>query len=532
MSEIVNVNDKTNLNQNENEKLSISQNDNSEQNSNTYVATPLKMQAAESGERKIIRENFEYFGLFSIIYAVFFTFCLYKNDAGITMPLLEAGTIYYYIKIIKKLKLQIKKDAAFYIIGILLLGTSICLTDDIRLNIMSKLGIAILFMSFMLHHFYNDTKWSFGKYLEALGMLAIMTIAAVEYPFTDPVLALKAKQKKENEKLKYVFIGIIVAAPLTLVIMSLLLSADKIFSNIFVNMMEGRLFVLKNVFTILFMIIFAYIAIYCFINALAKREIKEENTDKRVLEPIIAITFSAIISIIYIMFCTIQIAGLFFRQIQIPQGYTYAQYAREGFFQLLFVCGINLVMVLCCMAFFRKSKILKGLLSIISVCTYIMIASSAYRMMIYIRVYQLTFLRIFVLWALLVITIIMSGILLSIYQEKFPLFKFSMAVVTICYIGLAYSPPDYFIASYNMKAMAVKAQKESISTEYEDYGDLYYITSLSADAAPALMKYQGEDEIVKAYFQNVKEQSKVFSFRTFNVSRYLAGKAANQFFGQ
>lgn len=493
----------------------------------TYVVTQLTKQTTESSERKIIRENYEFFGVISIIYAMFYTFCLYKNYSGITVPLLEIGTIYYYMLVLKKLGIQIKKDSVFYIISIVLLGISICITDDIRLIMMSKFGIMILFMSFLLHHFYDDTKWSFGKYFESLVGLLIITIAACLDPFIDAVKAIQLRQKKKNGKLKYIVIGIMITIPLIFIIMALLLSADRIFENIFVNAV-GELLVFENLFYITLMASFSYVVIYSFINAVAKREIKEEVIDRRTWEPIIAITGCVIISFIYILFCGIQIAGLFLGQMQLPEGYTYAQYAREGFFQLLFVCAINLIIVLSCMAFFRDNKILKIMITIISICTYIMIASSAYRMILYIRAYHLTFLRIFVLWALVVIAILMIGIIINIYKETFPLFRYSMVVVTVFYIGLAFSHPDYFVANYNMSIL-MDAEKESIERKYEEYNNLYYITSLSADAAPVLAKYKSNEEAVIEYFEKWREESEKLGIRNFNFSRFIAGNVAKEY---
>ena len=59
------------------------------------------------------------------------------------------------------------------------------------------------------------------------------------------------------------------------------------------------------------------------------------------------------------LFSGIQIFGLFLGKMQLPEGYTYAQYAREGFFQLLAVSILNLILVLVCLSFFRESKVLK-----------------------------------------------------------------------------------------------------------------------------------------------------------------------------
>lgn len=500
----------------------------------TYVATSKTIKANETKERKTIRENYEFFGLISILYALFYTFCVYKNNSGITIPFLQIGTFYYYILVIKKMDMKLKKDSLFYMISIMLLGISICLTDDSRLIVLSKLGIILLFMSFMLHHFYDDSKWSLSKYLESVAGLSIYTIAAMCDPFVDAVRAIKARQKKENGKLKYILIGIAITIPLIFIIMLLLLSADRIFSNLFSNIID-ELLVLNNLFTIILMVVLAYIVIYSFINALARREIKEEVKDRRTQEPIIAITCLTIISVVYILFCVIQIVGLFMGQMQLPEGYTYAKYAREGFFQLLFVCGINIIIVLSCMSFFRESKLLKIMLTIISVCTYIMIASSAYRMILYISVYQLTFLRIFVLWSLCVIAFVMFGILINIYKEEFPLFRYSMVIVTVLYIGLAFSHPDYFIASYYIHEIKSENYSDKVMTALEDkeaysqYGDIYYITSLSADAAPALVNYTRGDTLMTTYFVDVKKKYKKMNIRSFNFSRYVAGKEAKEY---
>jgi hypothetical protein len=315
--------------------------------------------------------------------------------------------------------------------------------------------------------------------------------------------------------------------------MALLLSADRIFYDMFASLIQ-ELLVLNNLFHIILMVLFAYVIFYSFINAVAKREIKEEVIDRRTQEPIIAITCSVIISAIYTLFCGIQIVGLFLGQMKLPDGYTYAQYAREGFFQLLFVCGMNLVIVLCCMAYFRESKVLKVLLTIICVCTYIMVASSAYRMILYISVYQLTFMRIFVLWALFVIALLMLGIVVSIYKDSFPFVRYSVIVVTVLYIGLAFSRPDYFVAKYYVHSiqadtytqnyMAVFEERE----DYDYYGDLYYITSLSADAAPALAAYKVESTLITEYFARMKMKSEKMGIRSFNRSRYIAGKLARE----
>ena len=55
------------------------------------------------------------------------------------------------------------------------------------------------------------------------------------------------------------------------------------------------------------------------------------------------------------------------------------------------------------------------MLSLISLCTFIMIFASAYRMALYVDAYGLTFLRLYVMWALVVIGLAMTGTLVYIF---------------------------------------------------------------------------------------------------------------------
>lgn len=234
------------------------------------------------------------------------------------------------------------------------------------------------------------------------------------------------------------------------------------------------------------------------------------------MEPIIAITFTSILTLVYLCFSVIQIVYLFIGNMQLPNNYTYAQYAREGFFQLLFVCIINLILVLFCMSHYRDNKILKGILTVICGCTYIMIASSTLRMLMYIGEYHLTFLRVFVLLSLLVLFLCLTGVVISIFKPTFKLFTYMLVIVSVCYIAFSLSKPDTYIAAYNIQANA---------------SDLYYYYDLSPDAAPIL----AEKEILQyvegnqtAYIQECLDLYENQNFRRFNLSVYRAGKAIHK----
>jgi hypothetical protein len=150
-----------------------------------------------------------------------------------------------------------------------------------------------------------------------------------------------------------------------------------------------------------------------------------------------------------------------------------------------------------------------------------MTASSAYRMVLYVASYGLTFLRIFVLWALLAIAIVMAGVTACIYNKKFALFRYTFIIVTIMWIVFSALRPDYFIASYNLRC--------------QNEPDMYYIrVELSLDALPAVIRY-APDELKERYCSDLyiktdeysKEINEFLGIRKFNLSRAYATRIAS-----
>ena len=270
----------------------------------------------------------------------------------------------------------------------------------------------------------------------------------------------------------------------------------------------------------------------CFFLFLCKKSVKEEPRERTLFDPIIAVVITSLLCVLYVFFSVIQILYLFIGNMELPTGYTYAGYAREGFFQLLAVCVINLVLVLTCLYLFRESKILKGILTVICACTFIMILSSALRMIMYINSFALTFLRLFVLWSLAVIFFLMAGITATIFWKRFPLFLYGVITVTVCYIALSFSHPDYLIARYDLS----------------HDGSRDYLCQLSADATPAILNPSINPDFtdiqealvepenadfdntyydlywIRRHYYKTEDLTKNMNLRSFNFSLYRAKK--------
>lgn len=509
------------------------------------VPVPRPVKKPDTPETRKIKENFQIFGLASFLYACLYAFCMYRNSSGVTYPFFVAGGLWFICFCFAKLEISLKKGGAFYMVSMMLLAVSTFCTDDGRIIALNKLGIFLLTISFLLFTLYDTRKWNLSKYLGSICQTVFMAIGELDRPFRDAHWYTKNKMQRKNSKVLYVVLGLVIALPIFMVVLPLLVSADAVFRNMTEKLLENLR--LGNILQVLFMWAFMFLASYCIMSYLCKKQIKPEVKDGRRGEPVIAITIATLLTLLYLVFSVIQIVYLFMGNMTLPSGYTYAEYAREGFFQLLAVSVLNLIFVLVGLNCFRESKILKGILTVMSLCTYIMIASSAMRMIIYIRWYYLTFLRIFVLWGLAVLFLLFTGIILSIMKESFPLFRYSMVVVTLCYMVLSFSHPDYLIARVNVASTDMGTR--SAFFEGEPYDDYRFLSYLNADAAPVLIDllveegydlnaYYTDDPSDAAheagyhsyeregfgyyYLEHLKERNSHSGVRTFNVSRFLS----------
>lgn len=475
----------------------------------------------ESQEQKKKRAAyFRSLALPTLFYAVLYTFFLYKNFSSITMPLFIITTLIYCFYCMKQTNVSTKSGNWFYITVMLLLGVSSAITGSTPIIVMNTIGIILMLLCFLLHNFFSDSNWGFGKYFAAIFTAIFGSIGCIGDPFSDASCYQRENKGSHNSKAIYILIGLGISLPLLFVIIALLSFADLVFADYLHNFTKN--INAGSIAGILIMFLFAFFSAYCGVRFLCKRSISEECTDHRRFEPLVAITVLLLVSIIYLFFSMIQILYLFWGKMELPADYTYAQYAREGFFQLLFVCLLNLVIVLFTLGFFRKHTFLNVLLAIISGCTYIMLASSAFRMCLYVRNYHLTFLRFFVFWALGLIALLLAGVLVQIFSDAFPLFRYGLVVVCVCYLALSFCHPDYWIARYNLAQMNSSGEWAQSAYDRENTRammDYSYLSGLSSDAAPVIARCEGE--WVKDYAERMAEETDD-SIRQFNVSHAIA----------
>ncbi len=497
-----------------------------------------KTKAVDSPFLQSMKEHFTWYVSTAGLYGLVYTFCRYENPAGITYPAAIAAFILFAVLWIHKAGMAVKKSLFFYFVGMMLLGISTCMTANNGIHLFNAAGILLLFCTAMVHQMYEDSQWSFSVYITRLLVFAGTCLLSLFKPLEHMVYyvskhkggegsstAEKSSYSKESfacetracvgrsatstsyaavrilpegcystritKQAPAVLTGAAIACLFLLCVMPLLIGSDQVFARYFRLSLTFAIPDFSTAIGLFFCFLTGFLMLYVSFAALFRQNLKRaEVTDCHGANALTGITFTAILACIYVIYSGIQILFLFLRR-GLPDGMTYSQYAHEGFWQLLAVSLINIVTVLVCIQVFEKHPALKILLLVISLCTCVMTVSAAYRMLLYVGVYHLTFLRILVLWFLGVLTLLMSGVMVSIFREKFHLFQYFVAVITCGYIIFSFAQVDGIIASYNLRH-AETVNRQDIS---------YVLYGLSEDAAP-YVKELAEMDIEKYILTN------------------------------
>ena len=424
---------------------------------------------------------------------------------------------------LKKLGLADRKRDGRWYVGVVLLGFSVFWTANPFVQAVSILGTAILQCLWALNVFADVDDWRFGKAAAAVLRLPFRALGRICEPFRHLAEARKVK----NGRGRYVLAGLAIALPLGILVTMLLASADAVFRELTRPVFTGWDVpgCLRTLFKGLCAMLAAGTGFYAVLCAQTGKPEDDAQRGIRKADTLVAVTFTAVLAAIYLVFCGIQIAVLFSGHgALLPKGYTYAQYAREGFFQLLAVSGINVLLVIAAQSRFTSGRALRALLCIVSGCTYIMEVSSAWRMRLYVQAYGLTFPRLLVLWFLLVLGIVLAGAVVTVFRPGFRLFRFSLTVCLCAWLVFAFARPDALAARYDLRRFGCSDTSLSL-IRYE----------LSPDAAAELRPYLGSgirpvDDYMDGYLdRGIPGRYADAGVRGFNYSLWRADQTAEEY---
>ena len=129
--------------------------------------------------------SFDKLFLLSGIYALLYTFCLYRNRMGLTFPVFVLGTAGLFLYYLRLTGRALKTGSALYLGGILLLGLNVCLTSNEIVILFDKGFIFLLFFMLFLHNLYDDSTWDVSKYILSLCGCVLSSVKFLPRPVKD-----------------------------------------------------------------------------------------------------------------------------------------------------------------------------------------------------------------------------------------------------------------------------------------------------------------------------------------------------------
>ncbi len=346
------------------------------------------------------------------------------------------------------------------------------------------------------------------------------------------LLTIKTKLNN-NSKMMGIIIGILLCIVLVIIILPLMASADIVFGYFINDLLSctANLSLFDSTFQIILALaaasyFFAFIY-YIFsekkpssINEWNADIVKNKNVINYTLIETVCKTILIVLNILYLLFSIVQFNYLFLKNTaSLPVDFTYSQYARSGFFEMLTLTIINFIIIMAVRyATYKNNKnnFIKVLLSLITFANYIMIASAFYRMFLYESTYGYTRLRLLVYLFLILESVLMILVLYGVWNMKFKVIYNGIIVIGIFYLILNFVNIDGYIVKKNID-------------RYYDTGkiDIFYLCrDLSDDALPQLERLIDDKNLeirieVKERFNNAFNS---YKWQEYNISKSNSNK--------
>lgn len=435
---------------------------------------------------------------------------LYKQPVGISIPIIVILLAAALLGLALMEGAEIVKHNLWLILPMLVLAAFSAIRAEPLLRFMN-IGGSIMLGLLLANRLATRplAELNLGGYL---GAWLESTLGSIFMPF--PLLG-KAFARGTSEDthsarvtIGRVVVGVAIAFPILMIFTALLSSADLIFNRAVQDILKA--IKLEDIIGhIIFTSIFGWLAIGGLSYGLSRSskittlfgmrvsgpvstEGEQEEADPPqssalTMRGLLGFLESAIvffsIDALFLVFVIIQAAALFGGEAFLrSQGLTYSEYARRGFFELLFVSLIVLVVILALehftkreapgqrIAFIIGSSLMIGL-------TVIMLGSAYYRMQLYELAYGFTRLRVYPHVFMVWLALLLIAFLVCLYLDRMKVFATACLTVAIGFVlTMNILNPDAFIVQQNLAR-----GHEEVPIDYA------YLGSLSEDATPLLI---------------------------------------------
>lgn len=353
--------------------------------------------------------------------------------------------IFSHIYTIKKNNLDINKKAYIFLIPILLILFSIVIVNldfsNYTVFIILPILVSIFYFSLTNPNYklsIRGLKWFF----KLVPGEAITDLSYIKLP-----------SKSNSDNASNIAKGCIIGIPIAVIILVLLTSADHYFA-VFIEKIFNNLEKVLNIDFLIYDVAYPFMMIFALLfitglNIIRHKDDKLKDIKISDINKVMASTILIIINFIFVLFLISQLSKMTTNFLNLPNEYTYAGYAREGFFQLLLVTSINfgiIVYFIYNTNIIKEEKSIKNMLLLLILFSVILMFDSYYRMILYISAYGFTILRLqvmlFLAMEFIIFMILVKKIISNIKGNESLIFTI---IILTTYILNLYLCTDNFI---------------------------------------------------------------------------------------
>lgn len=320
-----------------------------------------------------------------------------------------------------------------------------------------------------------------------------------------------------------VMLGLLIAVPVLAILIPLLVSADAAFDALLRKLPDWDLGELLTT-----VICGAFLVCVLYVRGVAlHRNGKEQEKKASGKKGMSAVTINTVLGAVVLVYLAYLISQLsyFFGGFMglLPEEYTMAEYARRGFFEMAWICAINLSIMTLAVGLVRKET--KAPLStrlfclFIGIVTLLLVATASAKMFLYIGSYGLTRLRVLTEVIMIWLGITTAVVTVWLFMPKLPYMKAVLLWALVIGAVVFWADVDTVTARYNVNAY-MSGKLETV--------DVWYLSTLGDGAVPYLQRLRAEadPETAQKAGQAI-EQRYIYSsddFRSWNYVNYKAEK--------
>ena len=416
--------------------------------------------------------------------------------------------------------------ALFLLIPILVLCLDIFVYNNLIITVFARPLVLVFMILFAILSTYDNTqKHQFSLLKIPFFGNAFLMFSKIGHVFQDLFVWRESKTKLYRK----IALGILIALPLLYFFTVLFLSADKVFAESLSNFFKFSLDedLVARIIRTLFLSVF--LACLFYVTCGKEHVLGEKVVSVKKLDSVVAGVVLFLINTLFALFVFFQIKYLFGNaEFVLKSGKTFAEYARSGFFELVWVlvlASLVVFVVYRSLVYHRQHWIIKLLLFLLAAQVFVVAMSALKRMNLYQSEYGFTIERLYAEWFIYFVCFLLAttvvGLLLRLqFRNLFYAFLIIgiIAITTVCSLNV-----DFLIAKKNI-SLAIAQNKEL---------DVDYLSGLSVDVAPAMTKLSSmagsiklksrEPISVRELITHKKETVKnIDSFLEFNWGRFQA----------